>query len=239
METAVRAAIVEDSAADRALMAKYLRRYEREKGLRFELTEFQDGEDLVTDYTADYDLILLDIRMTFMDGMQAARRVREMDEDVVILFITVVPQYAIEGYKVRAADYILKPFSWQDFSDSLDRALRLARPQGRDTVTIALKGGRMKLEADSICYVEAQDHLLVYNTLNGSYTAKGTMKEAEKQLGADRFFRCNRCYLVNLSHVEVYQGSDIHVNGDVIQVSRRRKKSFMDALNLYLNGADR
>ena len=148
MDRALRIAIVEDSDEDLALLKKSLRRYETERDARFELTEFRDGEDLVTDYSADYDLILMDIQMTFMDGMKAAKRVREMDQDVVIVFITNAPQYAIEGYQVRAVDYILKPLSWFSFRESLARALRYVKPQDRRYITIALKGGRMKLETD-------------------------------------------------------------------------------------------
>ena len=236
MEGAVRIAIVEDSAADRELLKKNLRRYEKEKGARFELTEFSDGEDLVTGYTADYDMILMDIKMTFMDGMRTAKKIREMDADVVIIFITNMPQYAIEGYKVHAADFVLKPVSWFSFSESLTRALLWVKPREQGYVTIALKGGKTKLELDRICYVEAQDHQLVYNTLDGNFVTKGAIRDAEVQLSAGSFFRCNRCYLVNLRYVETYQGCDIRVNGDTIQISRRRRKSFLDALNAYMNG---
>ena len=236
MERDVRIAIVEDSDSDRELLKKNLARYEAERGVRFDLTEFSDGEDLVTGYTADYDLILMDIRMTFMDGMRAAKRVRELDSDVVIVFISNTPQYAIEGYKVRAMDYMLKPITWFSFSESLGRALNSVKSHQKSYVTIALKGGKTRLETERICYVEAQDHQLVYNTLDGNYVSKGTMRDVEAQLGEGHFFRCNRCYLVNLKYVETYKGCDIIVNGDVIQVSRRRRKSFLDALNAHMNG---
>lgn len=237
MEEAVRIAIVEDSEADRELLRKNLCRYERERELRFALREFSDGEDLVTDYAANYDLILMDVKMTFMDGMRAARRVRELDPDVEIVFITNMPQYAIEGYKVRAVDFVLKPISYFSFSQSLDRALSGVRLGRHSCVVVQVKGGRVKLDVDRVCYVEAQDHLLIYNTRDGNYVAKGTMSEAEAQLGqSGGFFRCNRCYLVNLKYVETCQGCDIRVNGDTIQISRRRRKSFLDALNAYMNG---
>ena len=236
MDRALRIAIVEDSDEDRALLEKSLHRYEAEKQVQFELSIFRDGEDLVTDYSADYDLILMDIEMTFMDGMKAAKRVREMDQDVVIVFITNAPQYAIEGYQVRAVDYILKPISWFSFSESLTRALRYVKPQDQRYITIALKGGRMKLETDRLCYVEVQDHQLIYNTTEGKFTAKGTMRDVEAQLNQPQFYRCNRCYVVNLKYVETCLGSDVRVNGDVIQVSRSRRKGFLDALNTWMNG---
>lgn len=240
MDGVIRVAVVEDSAVDRETLATNLRRYEAERNLRFALTEFQDGEDLVTDYSADYDLILMDIQMTFMDGMRAAKRVREMDPDVLIVFITNAPQYAIEGYQVRATDYILKPISWFSFSESLTRALRDLKPQNRPYITIALKGGgRMKLETDRICYVEVQDHQLIYNTLDGRFVTKGAMRDVEAQLNQGHFSRCNRCYVVNLKYVETYMGGDIRVNGDTVQVSRSRRKGFLDALNAYMNGDNR
>ena len=236
MDRIVRVAIVEDNASDCELLKKNLHRYEKERDMRFDLTEFTDGEDLVTDYSADYDLIILDIKMTFMDGMRAAKRIRELDSDVVIVFISNTPQYAIEGYKVRAVDYMLKPITWFSFCESLSRALMYIKPRAQSFVTISMKGGKTRLEVDRICYVEAQDHQLVYNTRDGYYAAKGTMREAEEQLAEGHFFRCNRCYLVNLKYVETYQGCDVRVNGDVIQVSRRRRKGFLDALNAYMNG---
>ena len=236
MNSVIRIAIVEDSDTDRELLEKNLARYEAERGLCFDLTRFSDGEDLVTGYAADYDLILMDIRMTFMDGMRAAKHVRQLDPDVVIVFISSTPQYAIEGYKVRAVDYMLKPITWFSFSESLNRALGSVKSHSKSFITISMKGGKTKLETSRICYVEAQDHQLIYNTLDGNYVSKGTMRDVEAQLSADCFFRCNRCYVVNLDHVETYKNCDIRVNGDVIQVSRRRRKSFLDALNAHING---
>lgn len=236
MDRALRIAIVEDSDEDRVLLEKNLRRFEAERGLQFALTRFRDGEDLVTDYSADYDMILMDIQMTFMDGMQAAKRVREMDPDVVIVFITNAPQYAIEGYQVRAVDYILKPISWFSFSESIARALKYIKPQEKRYITIALKGYRMKLELEKLCYVEVQDHQLIYSTLDGRYVTKGAMRDVEAQLRGGPFYRCNRCYVVNLKYVENCLGSDVRVNGDLIQVSRSRRKGFLDALNAYMNG---
>ena len=235
MRDMLRIAVVEDDAKDRELLVSQLRRYEAERGQRFELVEFADGEDLVTDYAANYDLILLDIEMTFMNGMRAARKVRQLDAEVPIVFITNAPQYAIEGYKVRAVDYVLKPISWFSFSESLSRALP-ARAEPREQITIPLKDGRTRLRVDRICYVEVRDHELIYNTLDGRFVTKGAIRDVESQLKAPRFFRCNRCYIVNLKYVEAYQGCDIRVNGDIIQVSRRQRKGFLDAMNLYMNG---
>lgn len=231
----IRIAVVEDREYDRKELKKCLSRYEEETRQKFQITEFTDGEDIVTDYTAEYDLILMDIEMTFLNGMKAAQRIRELDPDVIIIFITNAPQYAIQGYKVNALDYILKPFSYFAFSESMGRALRSVKTTEKEYITLALKGGKRKLDVSRICYVEVQDHLLLYHTTEGTFASKGTIRDAEGQLDPKKFFRCNRCYLVNLEYVENYQGSDVTVYSDTIQISRSRRKPFLDALNEYMN----
>ena len=137
----VHIAIVEDDDHDKARLKKCLKKYEEEKQERFEITEFSDGEDITTDYTAKYDLILLDIEMAFMNGMSAARRIREVDPDVELIFITNMPQYAIQGYKVNALDYLLKPVSYFSFAETMNKALKRIGASEKKYVVVATKGG--------------------------------------------------------------------------------------------------
>lgn len=233
-----RVALVDDNDHDRKKLKEYLERYGEENNLQFRLTEFTDGEDIVTDYTADYDLILLDIEMQFLNGMKAAEKIRQMDADVPLVFITNMPQYAIDGYKVRALDYVLKPVSYFSLSETLGRALKTIKTHEKKYITISLKGGKVRVDASEIVYVEVQDHLLIYHTVNGNYIAKGTMRDVESLFDPQQFFRCNRCYIVNLAYVDNYQGNDLLIRGDRVQISRSRKKQFLDAMNIYINGAE-
>lgn len=228
-------AVVEDDKMYAAQLKEYLERYQKEKNQKMSVSMFSDGEDIVTDYSADFDIILMDIEMQFLDGMSAAERIREKDSEVVIIFITNMPQYAIQGYRVDALDYVLKPLSYFAFSQRIDRALTRIKKKEVRYVVIPLKGGKRKIDLSRLCYVEVRDHDLIYHTVDGDYVTKGAMKEAEDALAEGDFFRCNRCYLVNLEYVENFQGSDVTVNGDVIQVSRSRKRAFLDTLNDYMN----
>lgn len=231
----IRIAIVDDSKPDREALRECLKRYGEEHRQKFDITEFEDGEDIVTNYSADYDLILMDIEMAFLNGVRAAEKIRELDQTVLLIFTTNMPQYAIQGYKVNAMDYMLKPISYFSFSETMTRALMNVKTGVKEYLTISMKGGKKKLDVDTICYVEVQDHVLIYHTTSGDFETKGTMNDAEGQLTPEKFFRCNRCYLVNLEYVDRYLGSDIMINGDTIQVSRGRRKPFLDALNEYLN----
>ena len=235
----LRIAVVEDDKTYAAQLKEYLVRYGTEKNQKISVALFPDGEDIVTDYSAEFDIILMDVEMTFMDGMTTAERIREKDNEVVIIFITNMPQYAIQGYKVDALDYVLKPISYFAFSQRIDRALTRVKKKEATYITVAQKGGKKKLNVDKICYVEVRDHDLIYHSTKGDIVTKSSMKEAEDTLGGTKFFRCNRCYLVNLEYVEDFRGYDVTVASDVIQVSRARKKAFMDALNDYMNEVGR
>ena len=124
----IRVAIVEDDAEVQGVLQEYVRRYTRQYGTEFEVTLFADGVDILDDYRAVYDIIFLDVEMKHLDGMTTAERIRQMDAEVILIFITNMAQYAIRGYSVGALDYVLKPVSYYAFSQRLGRAVeRVAR----------------------------------------------------------------------------------------------------------------
>ncbi len=231
----VRIALVEDDALYREQLMQYLERYTRESGVKFRVTTFSDGDAVVEGYAANYDIILMDIVMPLMNGMEAAEHIREMDGDVVIIFITNTPQYAMKGYLVDALDYVLKPIGYYAFSQRIDRALARMKKRTRSYISVQFKNGMKKLDVSQITYVEVRDHDLLYHTVSEAFEARGTLSELEKVLSPERFFRCSKCCLVNLEYVEAVQNNDIVVGNELIQVSRARKRALMDALNDYIN----
>lgn len=231
----IRIALVEDDRAYREELMRFLQRYEQESGEKFQIATFTDGDEIVDGYSCAYDIILMDIVMKYMNGMDAAERIRAMDNEVVIIFITNTPQYAMKGYMVDALDYVLKPITYFSFSQRIDRALSRMRKRSHKYISIAYKGGVQKLAVAQITYVEVRDHDLIFHTAEQEYLSKGTLTELEQTLERHHFFRCNKCYLVNLEHVEGVQHNDILVAGDVVQVSRAKRKALMDALNDYIN----
>ena len=126
----IRIALVEDEAEVRAQLQGYVQRHTRQYGTEFAVTEFADGMELLDDYRPVYDVLFLDVEMKHLDGMETARRVRELDKDVIIVFITNMAQYAIGGYAVGALDYVLKPVPYFAFSQQLRKVEEQLR--GRD-----------------------------------------------------------------------------------------------------------
>ena len=124
----IRVAIVEAEAEVRELLIGYVQRYTQQYGTAVEVKTFADGVEILEDYRPAYDLFLLDIEMKHLDGMETARRIRELDPDVMLVFITNMAQYAIKGYAVGALDYVLKPVPYFAFSQQLQKAVnQLAR----------------------------------------------------------------------------------------------------------------
>ena len=117
----IRVAIVEDDAEVQGVLQEYVRRYTRQYGTEFEVTLFADGVDILDDYRAVYDIIFLDVEMKHLDGMTTAERIRQMDAEVILIFITNMAQYAIRGYSVGALDYVLKPVPYFAFRSSCSR----------------------------------------------------------------------------------------------------------------------
>ncbi|MEK5040336.1 LytR/AlgR family response regulator transcription factor [Sporosarcina sp. FSL K6-3457] len=229
----IRIAIVEDEVNYKEQLIEFLRRFEQERDESIEITTYSDGDEIVESYKAQFDIILMDVQMRFMDGVSAAEEIRKVDSDVVIIFITNMAQYAIKGYAVDALDYILKPISYFAFSERLNRAIDRMKKREEHFITITVKSGVNRLKVSDIYYIESNGHKLTFYTRKEELTATGTMKEFEKQLASYHFFRGHRCYLINLEHVEGMNDSFAVVNGKELDVSRPKRKAFMEALSNY------
>ena len=137
----IRVAIVEDDAEVQGVLQEYVRRYTRQYGTEFEVTVFADGVDILEDYRAVYDIIFLDVEMKHLDGMTTAERIRQMDADVILIFITNMAQYAIRGYSVGALDYVLKPVPYFAFSQQLLKAVARLEKRAKRYLTVPVEGG--------------------------------------------------------------------------------------------------
>lgn len=236
VETMTRIAVVEDDSAYRRQLREYLQRYERESGEALSVTEFSDGLEIAEHYSSSFDIIFMDIQMSHLDGMQTAQRIRAQDKTVIIIFITNLAQFALQGYKVEALDYVLKPIQYFAFSQVLQKAVKKVRESSAFFLHLVQESRMLRLDVSKISYLESQGHNVVYHTDEGIYLERNSLKNLEQKLEGRHFSRCNNCYLVNLARVEKVDQNLVTVSGEVLQISRPKRKSFMEALAAYVGG---
>lgn len=228
--------IVEDDADNMNTVKNYVERFQEENGTEFTVSLFADGEEITEDYSSNFDIIFMDIEMKHIDGMTAAKYIRKLDEDVIIVFITNSAQYALKGYSVNALGYLLKPLNYFAFSETLSKALKIIHSRKEKYVLIFKKEGMIKLPARDITYVECIKHKLVVHTVSDEeYSYFQSLKEFEKNVG-NNFIRCNNGYLVNLRHVKAIKNEMVVVGNTELIISRPKRKAFLEALNRFYGG---
>ncbi|MDR1187554.1 MAG: LytTR family DNA-binding domain-containing protein [Bifidobacteriaceae bacterium] len=231
----IRVAVVEDDQDFARTLTAYLRRYADESHEEFKITVFADGEDIVADCRAGFDIILMDIEMAHLDGLAAAELIRQVDQRVVIIFITHMGHYAIEGYKVDALDYVLKPVTYFAFSQRIGRALARMRRREDAYLVINAREAVYRVPVSSVRWIESRGHRLIYHTAGSQHiSTTKSMKQVADELRGHHFFRCNRCYLVNLAAaVGIERGFAVLYDGTKLAVSDSKRRDFLDALTSY------
>ena len=230
-----RIAICDDNLEYRKTILNYLEQFKKETGCEpFHIQEFSDGQDLVWDYGAGFDIIFLDILMNRLDGMDTATKIREIDKEVYIVFITNTPEFALKGYEVQATNYLLKPLTYFDFSEQLKKLINLLNKRKTVSLIVKSEGGLGKVSSQNILFIETAVHKLIVHTIDGDYEMNDTIKNVETKLINSNFYRCNNCYLVNLARVKGVKDGLCKVGDYELIISRPRKKDFMTKFFEYL-----
>lgn len=229
-------AIVDDEHIERNRLQGYIKKFSEETGIALEICSFSSGEELLHDYRLIYDIILLDIEMVGTNGMDVAKQIRKIDKGVIILFITNLASYAIEGYKVEAVDYVLKPVAYLDFAMKIRRAVRKVSQKEDNTISVDTVDGLKVFPVSEIYYVEVLSHYLIYHTKSGDFKSRGSLKVAEAQMIPYNFFRSHKCYIINFKYITAVKAKEIIVDNTILPLGRAYKETFMQEYMRYIKG---
>lgn len=235
-------ALIDDNYSDLDTLKEYINKFLKENQNELEvetnILTFNDPLLFLNDNKYNFDLIFLDIEMPNINGISLAKKIREKDQNVGLVFITNMAQYAINGYEVSAIDYILKPLNYYDFALKFNKIIKYIN---RNIASyIFLKNGEnniVKVNVNEIIFVEIFSHYLIYHLENKDIKVRGTISDAETKLANSYFSRISKSFLVNLKHVINVKLDKVMLTGNVeLIISRLRKKEFLDAFYNYLGG---
>lgn len=217
----IKIGICEDNSIHRDLLNSYICKFFNV--LDYNILEFTSGEELLSKYPNDIDLLFLDIQMQDLNGMDTARKIREFDTNVEIMFTTSVLDYVCEGYEVNAYRYMIKPIDYNILENNISKCIENIIKKKNNCLTISDKSKFIKVKFDDILYIETSKRHLIIHTTNGSEIIKMSMRKIEKLLNND-FFRCHNSFIVNLEKISKIDVSDIYINNTIVPISKHRIK---------------
>lgn len=238
MAKILRIAICDDEDLQIELLTKYVRNWEKLNHQKVVIESYHNGSEFHFTWSGDdsFDILLLDIEMPNLNGIELARKIREKDENLQIIFITGVADFIGEGYDLQAVNYLLKPIKEEKLYDCLDTAVRKL-PNEEQWLVIEQEDEIIRLNQSEILYIEAFSHTIDIHTKNGKYTIRKSISAIEKELVASLFVRCHRSYLISLLHIDKILKDEILLDGgDSVPLSRRRYKEVNMAFINYFKG---
>lgn len=220
--------ICDDSSGDRKRLGHYIRTYEKTHGYSVRIKEFCGATEMLAQYGNGETpaIIFLDIYMDELDGMEAAKKIREISKTVSIVFTTSSADHAIEAFSVYADGYLHKPFEKEEF----ERAMRPLESKFKvQSKRLEFEAGQKKYSIlfDELIYLEVSGHYVTVVTQKESFTVMQTMTFFEKALEQEKnFLKCGRAYLINLVHVEEAERDYVKMdNGNILHIPTRIQKS--------------
>jgi len=223
--------ICDDEKECRDSVLEMLRRYEKESGEAFDVTVCASGEELMKRFDSSCDLLLLDIQMKTLSGMNAARALRQKGSDVQIIFITAMSEYAIEGYEVHAFGFLKKPVHYRQLAWQLEDVTGALRRKLGVSIVVQDGNSIKAYRSSEIAWAEVFGHEVMLHLAEGrSQRCTTPLAKLEEQLSPGGFFRIHKSYLVNMAFVRSIGLNTVTLEGGAeVPLSKHRKQKFISA----------
>lgn len=234
----MRTAICEDEKSELDRLMKLLRKYETRNGLSLSCFAFHNGTDFLHDMKGgEYDLVILDVLMPGINGIQVAQELRRLDKNVKLIFMSSSSDFAVESYSVGASGYLLKPSNADSLFPLLDKVRSELYVQDKEDMILKNREGVMAISFAQLEYIEViKKKVFFHLSDNVVHEVTSTLSECEKKLlERPEFFKSHRSYIINLNHVKTI-GANCAVmkSGHNIPVSRLQHGLLKDAFTHFV-----
>lgn len=231
-------AVCDDEIVEVEYVKNLIKSWGDKKRLACSIESFYSAEEFLFKYEAGnpFDLLILDIQMKDINGMELAKKVRAMDRNVKIIFLTGIKDYVFEGYEVGAARYILKPLKEKEFFKTLDSIGEEVKESGTSYFIFSYQGENIKLSYEEIIKIEVDGHYVNMLTIDNEYRWKESLLKIKESLESKGFVMANRSVLVNVMHIEKITKASCIMCGDIfVPISRNSYKAVNEAfINYYM-----
>ncbi|MEE0452175.1 LytR/AlgR family response regulator transcription factor [Peptacetobacter sp.] len=224
--------ICEDEVIQLNNLFKNIQKILYELNLNFKIYTFNSAKELLENYPKNVSIIYLDIKMKEINGVDAARKIREFDKKVEIIFITAIDDYLKEGYEVRAYRYLIKPVSYSELLKHTKICIEEIE-KNSEVIIIRDSGNISIINKNDILYIEVLRKYTTVYTLDNSYTFKIPLKILEESLKEKIFFKCHKSYIINIKkiiNIDEKEGVCILEDDSKVPISKRKHKEFNDRL---------
>ena len=199
----LRVCIIEDEEYNVTTLEEYLLRFGKENDVSFHIDKYKDGLTFLDSYSPACDLVFMDIQLPNINGMETAKRLRKIDDEVGIISVRMKKFLAVSSLKKKKE------------------------------IVLCSRGVMKRIAVDGIYYVEVVGHDLCWHTTAGDVVLYGSLVAAAKKLPSMSFAKCNSGILVNLNHVQSLDKDRVLVAGRYLPISRPKKKEFVTAVTNF------
>lgn len=233
-------AVCEDVDIQYKILDRYLKGWALKKNMTIHPIRYKSSEEFLFNLNEniDTDILILDIQMEQMNGIELAKKVRERDEEIAIIFVTGVSEHMSKGYSVGAIDYILKPLKEDELSDSLDRAYRKIKQlkEKKESLKVVTDKQILKIRYSDIKYFVVYSHYVHIELLNKKITYKKRISDLEEELPKSHFLRCHRSYIVNLHFIKSIEKESLTLDDNtIIPISRGKRERVLEVFMNYFD----
>lgn len=227
-----RIAICDDEVTTLHQTKKYLEEYPK---IKFIIDEFTSGEELLASKES-YEIILLDIDMAGINGIETARKIRQSDKNVKLIYVTNYSDYTVFAFAVHAFAYLLKPIKKMELYQQLDEVFEYMQVPSKKLLEFHTEEGIVRIDPLEILYFEYLNRRVFLNTAHERYTLKCKITDLALELQNKGFSMPHKSFIVNLYAVKNIKGYDIYLtNNTVIPLSQKKSMEFRKSLNRFLS----